>query len=77
VGSTPYSSFGRPATALSPMFGIGSVRPAHDFRRLFRVPLRYVIAEHLGRLDHVVVHADHDEIVGVHGHHPVITWTSL
>jgi hypothetical protein len=36
-----------------------------------------VLAEHVRRLYHVVVHADHDEIVGVHGHHPVMGSTSL
>ena len=70
----PYSSGGRPTTALSAMFGICSpvevpdvaaVLLAHHARRLRLVLRRQVLLEHARRLDDVVVDAHEDQIIGV------------
>ena len=76
VGSKPYSSGGRPATALSPTLGIvvpsyshtsASVVDVDHPRRVLEVCLRHVALPHVGRLDDVVVDADEDQVVHVHG----------
>ena len=80
VGSMLYSSGGRPATALSPMFGI--VLPSYSqtsipsrctlFGRPIE-PLRgEVVVEERGRLDHVVVDAHQDEVFHPHRISPVL-----
>ena len=77
VGSMPYSSLGRPATALSPMFGIFGAVEHPDVGAVVacgttcgasvaRTSRGHVVLEHVGRLDEVVVDADHDQVVGVH-----------
>ena len=71
----PYSSFGRPATALSadglhrdaaehPDVGAGVV--AHELGRPVLVLGVEVVDEQVRRLDQVVVDADQDEVVDVH-----------
>ena len=75
----PYSSGGRPATALSPMFG--SSWPSYDqtsvpssfwmsLRREVLVLVGQVAVEHVGRLDDVVVDADEDQVFDVHVRSP-------
>ena len=72
VGSIPYSSLGRPATALRPMFGtsivleapdVGAVVLADQLRRDVGVLGREVALEHVGRLHDVVVDAHDDHVV--------------
>ena len=73
-----YSSGGRPATALSPMFGI--VLPSYSHTSM---PSRWtlfgansfhllgkVVVEQRRGLDDVVVHADEDEIFRLHDDPP-------
>ena len=71
----PYSSGGRPATALSPMLGIS--RPSKrqtsvpsSLRTTTGAPVlplgRQVAVEHVRRLDDVVVDTDHDHVVDAH-----------
>ena len=76
VGSMPYSSLGRPATALSPTLGISAPLNIHtsepsSLRTTFGagVPVLRgdVGVEHRRRLDEVVVDAHHDHVVRSHG----------
>ena len=71
----PYSSGGRPVTALSPTFGMSKSRNFHasvpsahvlDPRRDVLVLRGQVVLEHVGRLDDVVVDADQDHVVHAH-----------
>ncbi len=75
VGSMPYSSLGRPATAFSPMLGI--FEPSNSqtsepslVRMTFGARSRYLAGmccvEHRRRLDQVVVDADQDQIFCLH-----------
>ena len=69
-----YSSGGRPATALSPMFGI--TLPSYSqtsmpsrwtlFGAAVLPLLGQVVVEERGRLDHVVVDAHQDQVVHLH-----------
>ena len=78
VGLTPYSSCGRPATALSPMLGIVLAVEHPDVVAAARCCTTFGAwsayfagmrpVEHVRRLDHVVVDADEDHVVDVHGH---------
>ena len=71
----PYSSGGRPATALSPMFGISlpsytqTSLPSSwriDVRRDVAPARREMALEHVRRLDDVVVDAHQDHLVHLH-----------
>ena len=71
----PYSSGGRPATALRPMLGtsmpskrpdVGAVVLAHDVGRERLVLRREVAFEQVGGFDDVVVDADDDHVVDLH-----------
>ena len=75
VGSMPYSSGGRPATALSATFEISWPSYTHAFvpsvagdelRREVDVLRREAAVEQVRRLDHVVVDADQDHVVDLH-----------
>ena len=75
VGSMPYSSFGRPATALSPMLGMTEPSKTQTSDpssvcstcgRPVGVLRRDVAVEQVGWLDQVVVDADEDQVVGAH-----------
>ena len=75
----PYSSTGRPATALSPMLvaSLPSKRQTSvpSSRRSTRGRLigeagRQPALEHVRRLDHVVVDADQHQVLELHGSPP-------
>ena len=80
----PYSSGGRPATALSPMLGIAlpsntqtslpsSMRTTSGARSPHLAG--EVAVEQVGRLDDVVVDAHEDQVFGVHRQPPMkLTW---
>ena len=74
-GSSPYSSFGRPATAFSATLGITTsrnchvsraVRVVHQPRRLIQILLRQMVLEHVRRLNNVIINADQDHVFLVH-----------
>ena len=72
----PYSSTGRPATALSPML-VASLPSKRQISvpssrtstrgRLVGEAGRHPALEHVGRLDDVVVHADEHQVLELHG----------
>ncbi len=75
----PYSSGGRPATALSPMFGITLPSNSHTsmpsslwtiFGANVLPLLGKVVVEQGGRFDDVVVDAHEDHVLGPHSGTP-------
>ena len=76
VGSRLYSSGGQPATAFEPDVGralalelpdVTAAVGLDDARDAVGVLRRPMLREHAAGLDDVVVDADQDEVLGVHG----------